>query len=110
MYMSILSACMYVYHVCAWGPRGSEESIRSLETTVTDGCWPPNRCWELNPDLLEGQTVLLTTEPSLQPVLLKKLLYTIYLFVYLCVCYVGVHVYVCARRLTQQKWNSEDNV
>ena len=27
----------------------------------------PLGCWELNPDSLEEQSVLLTTEPSLQP-------------------------------------------
>ena len=34
---------------------------------ITDGCLPPCGCWELNSGLLEEQPVLLTTEPSLQP-------------------------------------------
>ena len=34
---------------------------------ITDGCEPPCSCWELNPGPLEEQSVLLTTEPSLQP-------------------------------------------
>ena len=33
----------------------------------TDGCEPPCGCWELNSEPLEEQSVLLTTEPSLQP-------------------------------------------
>jgi hypothetical protein len=38
-----------------------EEGIRS------DSCEPPYGCWELNSGPLEEQSVLLTTEPSLQP-------------------------------------------
>jgi len=34
---------------------------------ITDGCEPPCGCWELNSGPLEEQSVLLTTEPSLQP-------------------------------------------
>jgi len=34
---------------------------------ITDGCEPPCGCWELNSGPLEEQPVLLTTEPSLQP-------------------------------------------
>jgi hypothetical protein len=33
---------------------------------ITDGCKPPCGCWELNSGPLEEQSVLLTTEPSLQ--------------------------------------------
>jgi hypothetical protein len=35
--------------------------------SITDGCEPPCSCWELNSGPLEEQSVLLTTEPSLQP-------------------------------------------
>ena len=35
---------------------------------ITDGCEPPCSCWELNSGPLEEQSVLLTAEPSLQPV------------------------------------------
>ena len=38
--------------------------------SITDGCEPPGGCWELNSEPLEEQSMLLTTEPSLQP--LKK--------------------------------------
>jgi hypothetical protein len=34
---------------------------------ITDGCEPPCGCWKLNSGPLEEQSVLLTTEPSLQP-------------------------------------------
>jgi len=34
---------------------------------IIDGCEPPCGCWELNSGPLEEQTVLLTSEPSLQP-------------------------------------------
>ena len=34
---------------------------------VTDDCEPPCGSWELNSGPLEGQLVLLTAEPSLQP-------------------------------------------
>ena len=33
---------------------------------ITDGCEPPCGCWDLNSGPLEEQSVLLTTEPSLQ--------------------------------------------
>ena len=33
----------------------------------TNGCEPPCGCWELNSGHLEEQSVLLITEPSLQP-------------------------------------------
>ena len=46
MYINALSACMSAY---------------------THGCEPPCGCWELNSGPLEEQSVLLTTEPSLQP-------------------------------------------
>jgi hypothetical protein len=34
---------------------------------ITDGCEPPCGGWELNSGPLKEQSVLLTTEPSLQP-------------------------------------------
>ena len=36
---------------------------------ITEGCEPPCGCWELNSRPLEEQSVLLTAEPSLQPLL-----------------------------------------
>jgi hypothetical protein len=34
---------------------------------ITDGCEPPYVCWGLNSGPLDKLSVLLTTEPSLQP-------------------------------------------
>ena len=39
---------------------------------ITDGCEQPCGCWELNSGPLEEQSVLLTTEPSLQPIQSKN--------------------------------------
>jgi hypothetical protein len=36
---------------------------------ITDGCEPPCGCWDLNSGPSEEPAVLLTTEPSLQPLL-----------------------------------------
>lgn len=64
MCMGILSASIYVYHVHVWCFQRPVKGIGSSESGVTDvcelWCW-----WESNPDPLEGQPLLLTTEPSL---------------------------------------------
>jgi hypothetical protein len=39
-------------------------------TIVTDDCEWLYGCWELNPGLLEGQPVLFTAEPFLQPLVI----------------------------------------
>ena len=52
---SILSVCM---------PEGQKRA----PDPITDGCEPPSGCWELNSGSLEEQAMLLTSEPSLQPV------------------------------------------
>ena len=45
---------------------------------ITDGCEPSCGCWELNSEPLEEQSVLLTSEPSLQlQILLDSLLFSI---------------------------------
>ena len=41
--------------------------VRPPATGSSDSCELPYGCWELNPGPLEEQSVLLTTEPSLQP-------------------------------------------
>jgi hypothetical protein len=55
---------------------------------ITDDCEPPCGCWELNSGPLEEQSDLLTTEPSLQPLLFLFLSYLILLllffFLYAC--------------------------
>jgi hypothetical protein len=40
---------------------------RRASDLITDGSEPPCGCWELNSGPAEEQSVLLTTEPSLQP-------------------------------------------
>ena len=38
---------------------------------ITVGCEPPCGCWKLNSDPLEEHSVLLTAEPSLQPMIVN---------------------------------------
>ena len=47
--------------------------------TFTDGCEPPCSFWEFNTGPLEEQSVLLTTELSLQALLLFFIRYFLYL-------------------------------
>lgn len=65
--MSVLSACLYVYHMFALCERRSEEGITFPGNGVTGGCEMNCWCWELNLDPLQEQLVLLTTKQSLQP-------------------------------------------
>ena len=44
-----------------------EYTVAIFRHTRTDRGEPPCGCWELNSRPLEEQTVLLTSEPSLQP-------------------------------------------
>jgi hypothetical protein len=46
-------------------PAEAGRDMGSPEMGVTDGCEPPEGCWEPNP--AEEQPVLLSTEPTLQP-------------------------------------------
>ena len=50
---------LYEYIIAVFRERASDPII--------DGCEPPSGCWELNSEPLKEQSVLLTTEPSLQP-------------------------------------------
>lgn len=49
------------------GARGGQERARYPGTEAVDGCEPCG-CWEWNCDPREKQPVILTAEPSLQPV------------------------------------------
>jgi hypothetical protein len=40
---------------------------KRVSDPITDGCEPPCGSWELNSEPLEEQSVLVTSEPSLQP-------------------------------------------
>jgi hypothetical protein len=42
---------------------------KRVSDLITAGCEPPCDCWDLNSGPSEEQSVLLTTEPSLQPLL-----------------------------------------
>jgi hypothetical protein len=52
--------------------REAEEDIRSPGTGITDGSELLWGCWELNTSPLE-EPMLLTREPSLQPLSLKSI-------------------------------------
>jgi hypothetical protein len=71
---------------------------------IAEGCEPPCGCWELNSGPLEEQSVLLTTEPSLQPKNYSKIISKIVSlrfainkwFVNLFVCvYTHTYIYIC---------------
>lgn len=72
MYMSVLPACRYVHHVCAWYLWRPEESVGSSRTRVTGSCEPSYRCRRLNPDPPQDQQVLLIAEPSSQSLSVNK--------------------------------------
>ena len=63
--ISILPACMSVYHVFAWHILRPEEDIRFSGTEVTGKYASPSKVRNLNLDILQEQPVLLTAEPSL---------------------------------------------
>ena len=66
-YFMCMGICLSVYlcTVRVHCPKRSEEGVRSLGTGVTDGCELPCGCWESNRS--SGGTMLLTAEPSFQP-------------------------------------------
>jgi hypothetical protein len=47
----------------------SDTNQKMASDPIIDGREPPCGCWELNSGPLEEQSVLLTSEPSLQPLL-----------------------------------------
>lgn len=60
----VLSACMYVHHVCTWTPERSEEGTGSPATGIIDGYEPP--CGYEKPNLVSlKEQMLLTTKQSL---------------------------------------------
>jgi len=60
-FLKILFYCIWVYCSCL------QTHQKRASDLITDGCEPPCGCWDLNSGPLEEQSVLLTTEPSLQP-------------------------------------------
>jgi len=53
---------IWIHCLCLQAPQ------KRASDPITDGCEPPCSCWELNSGPLEEQSVLLTAEPSLQPI------------------------------------------
>jgi hypothetical protein len=47
----------------------SSDTQKRASDPIKNGCEPPCGCWDLNSGPLEEQSVLLTTDPSLQPYL-----------------------------------------
>lgn len=66
--MLCVFACMSLCTTCVQEPA----EARSPGTGVTDSCKLPHGWWELNPDPLQEQPVLLAPEPFLQPLFLSK--------------------------------------
>jgi len=58
----IIIIIIYKYTVAVF-----RHSRRGYQMPTTDGCEPPRGCWDLNSEPQEEQSVLLATEPSLQP-------------------------------------------
>jgi hypothetical protein len=65
--MSVLPACVPLYHLYAWSVQRTEEDIGSPGTGVTGGCEPLFGCWESNLGPVQEKQVFLTTELTLQP-------------------------------------------
>lgn len=40
MCLSVLPACVFVHHMCAWGPQKLEEGVESPETGIMDSDLP----------------------------------------------------------------------
>jgi len=67
------------------------KKITYLVTVSTDGCEPPCGCWELNSGPLGQQSVLLTTEPSLQPWFVCFFFFFNMGFLYIALALIGTH-------------------
>lgn len=69
LYVYECFACMYVYVAHACCLQRLEEGVRSPGTGVKDGCEPPSFSWDPKPGPLQDQQVLLTTKPTLLPLI-----------------------------------------
>jgi hypothetical protein len=58
---------IYIYHVYSILPACMPADQKRVPDLILDSYEPPCGCWELNSGPLEEQTVLLTSEPFLQP-------------------------------------------
>jgi hypothetical protein len=68
VFIFILCVLVFCLHMCLC------ENVGSPGAGVTDSCELPCMCWELSPDPLEEQLVLLITEASPQPPLMYYLM------------------------------------
>jgi len=73
----------------------SSDTPEGALALITGGCEASCVCWELNSGPLEEQSVLLTAEPSLQP-LFSEFSFVLYLLVVVPVA----HMYACGGQRT----------
>jgi hypothetical protein len=62
-----LFSFIFMHYVCSGLPVCKPVGQKRAPDLISDGCEPPCGCWELNSGPLEKQPVLLTSDPSLQP-------------------------------------------
>jgi hypothetical protein len=62
-----LSPSQELFIICKYTVAVFRYSIRGCQISLQNDCELPCGCWKLNSGPLEEQSVLLTTEPSLQP-------------------------------------------
>lgn len=62
--MSVSPECMYVYHMCAWCPRGSEEDIINHLGLEWQMVLSHHGGAEIEPGSCEEPHVVLTSKPS----------------------------------------------
>jgi hypothetical protein len=60
-FIALFILCIWIHCHCL------QTQQKRASDPITDGCEPPCGCWNLNSGPLEEQSVLLTTESSLQP-------------------------------------------
>ena len=65
--ISLSLSDVFIYYVYSVLPACLLAGQKRAPDLITDGCEPPCGCWELNSGPLEEQSVLLSSEPSLQP-------------------------------------------
>jgi len=91
-FVCVTVLCLYYMYVNTLSL--SSDTPEEGSDPITDGCEPPYGCWELNSGPLEGQSVLLTAEPSLQPSVSFYICVSVCLYVsvsLLCV-FISLHV------------------
>jgi hypothetical protein len=65
-YSCLFKRFSYLFYLREYTVAVFRHTRRGHRIPFTDGCEPPNGCWELNSGPLKEQSVLLTTEPSFQ--------------------------------------------